>query len=167
MTKEDEKEEYTFEPILKKFDYTLGGYSHRERWSCTRWRWKYQLRNRSKISTSSAVIEHLMRKSTIHSHREGFATSWRKQPKDFGYWNSQTKLPTNIMILKPRHRDKKLECRGRKDHEGKTSRSVLHGLVYAHECALLVNFRIHNMKKNPGGCTRYPKKYWNPCLCKS
>jgi hypothetical protein len=29
----------------------------------------------------------LMIKS-IHSHQEGFATSWRKQPEDFGYWNS-------------------------------------------------------------------------------
>jgi hypothetical protein len=71
------------------------------------------------------------------------------------------------MILKPRLRDKNLECRGRKDHEGKTAGSVLHGLVYTHECALLVNFRIHDTKKNPGGCTGYPKKYWNPCLCKS
>jgi hypothetical protein len=40
-----------------------------------------------------------------------------------------------------------LECHGRKDHEGKTSGSVLHGLVYAHECALLVSFRIHDTKK--------------------
>jgi hypothetical protein len=49
-----------------------------------------------------------------------------------------------------------------KDHEGKTPGSVLHGLVYAHECALLVNFRIHDAKKNPGGRTGYPEKYWNP-----
>jgi hypothetical protein len=42
-----------------------------------------------------------------------------------------------------------LECHGRKDHEGKTSGSVLYGLVYAHECALLVSFRIHDMKKIP------------------
>jgi hypothetical protein len=42
-----------------------------------------------------------------------------------------------------------LECRGRKDHEGKTSGSILHGLVYAHECALLANFYIHDMKKIP------------------
>jgi hypothetical protein len=48
------------------------------------------------------------------------------------------------------------------DHEGKTSGSVLHGLVYAHECALLVNFRIHDAKKNPGGRTGYLDKYWNP-----
>jgi hypothetical protein len=48
-----------------------------------------------------------------------------------------------------------------KDHEGKTSRSVLHGLVYAHECARLVNFHIHDAKKNPGERTGYPEKYWN------
>jgi hypothetical protein len=57
---------------------------------------------------------------------------------------------------------KKLECRGCKDHEGKTSGFVLHGLVYAHECALLVNFRIHDAKKNPSGRTWYPEKHWNP-----
>jgi hypothetical protein len=54
------------------------------------------------------------------------------------------------------------ECRGHKDHEGKTSGSVLHGLLYAHECALLVDFCIHDTKKNPGGRTGYPKNYWNP-----
>jgi hypothetical protein len=32
------------------------------------------------------------------------------------------------------------ECRGRKDDEGKTSGSILHDLVYAHECALLISF---------------------------
>jgi hypothetical protein len=49
-----------------------------------------------------------------------------------------------------------------KDHEGKTSGSILHGLVCAHECALLVNFCVYDAKKNPGGCTRYPENYWNP-----
>jgi hypothetical protein len=39
------------------------------------------------------------------------------------------------------------ECRGRKDHEGKTSGSILHALVFAHECALLVNFHILDTKK--------------------
>jgi hypothetical protein len=39
------------------------------------------------------------------------------------------------------------ECHDRKDHEGKTSGSVLHGLEFAHECALLVNFCIHDTKK--------------------
>jgi hypothetical protein len=41
------------------------------------------------------------------------------------------------------------ECCDRKDHEGKTSGSVLHGLVFAHKCALLVIFRIHDSKKIP------------------
>jgi hypothetical protein len=72
------------------------------------------------------------------------------------------KAHDKLTILKPRHRNKNLECHGHKDHEGKTSGSVLHGLVYAHECTLLVNFRIHDAKKNPGGRTGYPKKYWNP-----
>jgi hypothetical protein len=49
-----------------------------------------------------------------------------------------------------------------KDHEGKTSGSVLDGLVYAYECALLVIFHIHDAKKNPCGRNGYPEKYWNP-----
>jgi hypothetical protein len=49
-----------------------------------------------------------------------------------------------------------------KYHEGKTSGSILHGLVYAHECALLVNFRVYDAKKNLGGRTGYPENYWNP-----
>jgi hypothetical protein len=57
------------------------------------------------------------------------------------------KAQDKIVILKPRHRDKNLECHDY--HEGKTSGSILHGLVYAHECALLVNFRIHDAKKIP------------------
>jgi hypothetical protein len=69
------------------------------------------------------------------------------------------KARDKLMILKLRHRDKKLECHDHKDHERKTSGSVLHGLVYTHECALLVNFRIHDAKKNPGGRTGYPEKY--------
>jgi hypothetical protein len=31
--------------------------------------------------------------------------------------------------------------------EGKTPGSILCGLVYAHECALLVNIRVYDMKK--------------------
>jgi hypothetical protein len=42
-----------------------------------------------------------------------------------------------------------LECHGRKDHEGKALGSILHGLIYAHECALLVSFHIHDTKKIP------------------
>jgi hypothetical protein len=34
-----------------------------------------------------------------------------------------------------------------KDHDGKTTGSVLCGLVYAPECALLVTFRVCDAKK--------------------
>jgi hypothetical protein len=57
------------------------------------------------------------------------------------------KAQEKIVILKPRCCDIKLECHDY--HEGKTSGSVLHGLVYAHECALLVNFYFHDAKKVP------------------
>jgi hypothetical protein len=43
------------------------------------------------------------------------------------------------------------KCHGHKDHEGKTSRSVLHCLLFAQECTMLVIFRIHDMKKIPAG----------------
>jgi hypothetical protein len=67
------------------------------------------------------------------------------------------KAQDKIAILKPRRRDKKLECH---DYdEGKTSGSILHGLVYTHECTLLVNFCIHDAKKNSGGHTGYPENY--------
>jgi hypothetical protein len=36
-----------------------------------------------------------------------------------------------------------------KNHEGKTPGSVLCGLVYAHECALLINFCVYDAKKIP------------------
>jgi hypothetical protein len=51
------------------------------------------------------------------------------------------------------------ECRGRKDHEGKTSGSVLHGLIFTQECALLVIFLYPRYEENPGGRVGYPKKY--------
>jgi hypothetical protein len=43
----------------KKFDYSLGGYSHQECWSRTRWRWKMStLRERLKII--DYVLEHII-----------------------------------------------------------------------------------------------------------
>jgi hypothetical protein len=73
----------------------------------------------------------------------------KKTIRRFRVLKQPNKAHHKIKILKPRRHDKKLECCDRKDHEGKTSGFVLHGLVYAHECALLVNFRIHNAKKIP------------------
>jgi hypothetical protein len=66
------------------------------------------------------------------------------------------------MILGLSHRDESLNAMILKDHEVKTSGSILHGLVYAPKYALLEIFCIYDTKKNPSGCTRYPKNYWNP-----
>jgi hypothetical protein len=46
-------------------------------------------------------------------------------------------------------------------HEGKTPGSVLCGPVSAHGCALLVCIRVHDAKKNPGGCTGYSENHWD------
>jgi hypothetical protein len=53
------------------------------------------------------------------------------------------------MILGLSHHDESLNVMIIKDHEGKTSGSILHGLVYAPECALLVIFHIYDAKKIP------------------
>jgi hypothetical protein len=74
--------------------------------------------------------------SLVHSYREGFASSRARTTQRFWVMKQPNKAQDKIIILKPRSRDKKLECHDY--HEGKTSGSVLHGLVYAHECALLV-----------------------------
>jgi hypothetical protein len=63
----------------------------------------------------------------------------KEEPDNFGYYNNQTRLSKNTFLDRV-HRDNMSECRGRKDHEGKTSGSVLHGLVFTRECALLVLF---------------------------
>jgi hypothetical protein len=64
------------------------------------------------------------------------------------YYNHQTRL--SIIFFSDRvRRDNISKCRGRKDHEGKTSGPILHGVVFTQECALLVLFRIHDMKKYP------------------
>jgi hypothetical protein len=82
--------------------------------------------------------KHRIINSTFHSHREGYVASKIRNPEILG-----------IETAKQGSHDNMLECHGRKDHEGKTSGSVLHGLVFAHECALLVNFHINDTKKIP------------------
>jgi hypothetical protein len=77
----------------------------------------------------------------------GICDKLRRQPNDFGHGNSQTRLTIKFWCSSHIRRDKMLECYGCKDHEGKTSGSVLHGLACAHECALLVSLCIHNTKK--------------------
>jgi hypothetical protein len=73
----------------------------------------------------------------------------KKTMQRFRVLKQPNKAHDKIIILKPRRHNKKLECRGRKDHEVKTLGSVLHDLVYAYEYVLLVNFCIHDAKKIP------------------
>jgi hypothetical protein len=95
--------------------------------------------------------------STFYSRQEGFAKSRKKKPDNFGHYNSKTRLLNNIFSDRVR-RDNMSECRGRKDHEGKTSGSVLHGLVFTQECALLVLFPYLRYEENLGGHCGYTKK---------
>jgi hypothetical protein len=156
-TRRREKKTIFLSLYSKIFDYSLGGYSHREHWSCTRWRWN--ILTTYWVNHWLHCLKYQRRNLLFHSHREGFVTNWRKTTQRFWVLKLPNKAHDKLMTLKPHHHDKKLECHDRKDHEGKTSGSVLHGLVYAHECALLVNFHIHDAKKNPGGCTGYLEKY--------
>jgi hypothetical protein len=167
-TKEDKKRKQIFLILYpKKFEYSLEGYSYRKRWSCTqlstlqarRQNYRTRIGVNYRLHCQQINIGHWY--SLIHSHPEGFSTSRRKQPEDFGYWNSQTRLTTKLWFSSCVVAINSLNAMVVKDHEGKTSGSVLYGLVYAHECTLLVNFRIHNAKKNPSGCTGYLEKYWN------
>jgi hypothetical protein len=47
------------------------------------------------------------------------------------------------------------------DREGKTPGSVVCGLVYAPECALLVTFRVYDTKKILVDALGTPENYWN------
>jgi hypothetical protein len=52
-------------------------------------------------------------------------------------------------------RDKMSECRDRKDHEGKTLGSIMHGLVPAQEYSLLVFFSVSMTRR---------KSRWTRCV---
>jgi hypothetical protein len=47
------------------------------------------------------------------------------------------------------------------DREGKTPGSILCGLVYAPECALLVTFHVYDAKKIMVDTLGTPENYWN------
>jgi hypothetical protein len=149
---EESKEQIFLSLYSKKFfDYSLGGYSHRERWSRTQW--KLQIM-RVMEQALEYITKYLVKKWTSdicyllsYTHREGFLTSQGFcNPKildikivNQGYsdWNYDSRVASsrqnmNAVIVK--------------DHEGKTSGSILYDLVYAPECALLVIFHIYDAK---------------------
>jgi hypothetical protein len=79
----------------------------------------------------------------IHDYLKG------EQLKDFSHFNSQTRLARKINDSQVKSSRQNLNAMVIKDHEGKTPGSVLCGLVYAPECALLVTFRVYDAKKIP------------------
>jgi hypothetical protein len=71
----------------------------------------------------------------------------RKTTGELWVIKQPNKALSNIVFSSHVRREHMLECHDRKNHEDKTTESVLDGLLYAHECALLVNFCIHDTKK--------------------
>jgi hypothetical protein len=72
----------------KTFNYSLGGYSHWEHWSCTR-NIDYWL---------EAIIDFIVNNMNIHCFTpigRNLQLVTEKQPENFGYWNSQTRLTIN------------------------------------------------------------------------
>jgi hypothetical protein len=72
-----------------------------------------------------------------------------EQLEDFAHLNSQTRLEREVNDFQAKSSRQSLNAVVKKDHEGKTPGSVLCGLVYAPECALLVTFRVYDTKKIP------------------
>jgi hypothetical protein len=146
------RRQYIWAYTQKTFDYSLGGYSHREHWSCTRWQWatldndkKYhRLIGRQKSLTILSTKWHrLLPSGAIRDYLK------EKQLKDFAHFNSQTRLARKSNDSQAKSSRQSLNAVVIKDHEGKTPGSVLCGLVYAPECALLVTFRVYDAKKIP------------------
>jgi hypothetical protein len=72
-----------------------------------------------------------------------------EQLESFVHFNSQTRIARKINDSQAKSSRQSLNVMVIKDHEGKTLGSVLCGLVYAPECALLVTFRVYDAKKIP------------------
>jgi hypothetical protein len=70
-----------------------------------------------------------------------------EQLEYFAHLNSQTRLAKEVNNSQAKSSQQSLNAMVIKGHEGKTPGSVLCGLVYAHECALLVTFRVYDAKK--------------------
>jgi hypothetical protein len=118
------------------FDYSLGGNSHRERWSRTR-RNLYRLERGKKAREDlERAITHIGREYIFNPGGTTRRFSELKQSNKAATYNSRvasSRQNSNAMIEIYR--------------EGKTPGSVLCGLVYTHGCALLVIIRVYDAKK--------------------
>jgi hypothetical protein len=138
----------SFETILEKkyfFDYSLGGYSHRERWVRTRRCFEQRRRIR-------------FWKQHYYHWEEDFYRSRLNNPNILSIGSVNKAATYDSRVASSRQNSNAvIEIY----HEGKTPGSVLCGTVYAHGCALLVCIRVYDAKKNPGGRTRYPENHWD------
>jgi hypothetical protein len=133
-----------------KFGYSLGGYSHRERWARTRWYLFMNTRAKKAKEDSGSIITPIEREFSIDLGWITRIFCTLKQSNKAATYDSRvasSRQNLNAMI----------EIR----HEGKTPGSVLCGPVYAHGCALLVCIRVYDAKKNHGGHTGYPENHWD------
>jgi hypothetical protein len=88
---QDKQQEFlSLYPIF--FDYSLGGYSHRERWSRTRWNEVINYASKEKNYRAYIGANYRLPYQTIniwhcyaliHSHREGFASSRARTTQRF------------------------------------------------------------------------------------
>jgi hypothetical protein len=85
-----------------------------------------------------------------YSHWELFTIIWRKSNSKILHTSTVKQgLREKINDSQAESSRQSLNVMVIKDHEGKTSGSILCGLVYAPECALLVTFRVYDAKKIP------------------
>ena len=149
-------------------DQSLGGYSHRERWSRTRW--KFSLR-KATDKTKRKIIEYIFGGKHQESGKIfesifggkhltpiGSAGSHPKKsmnPKKWVIPSAEQRHPIKMLSERVR-RDKILNAMIAKIHEGKTPGSILCGVVPAPECALPPIIHIDDMMKNPSGRVGYP-----------
>jgi hypothetical protein len=138
------RKQYIWAYTRKTFDYSLEGYSHREHWSCTRWQCimlvkddKYhRLIGQQTSSTILSTKWHrLLPSGVIRDYLK------EKELEDFSHFNNQTRLARKINDSQAKSSRRSLNVVVIKDHEGKTPRSVLCGLVYA---PLLVTFCVYD-----------------------
>jgi hypothetical protein len=120
------------EPILERFfDYSLGGYSHRERRARTR-RYLFMTTGAKKVKDDSM-------KASLLPSEASFYLIMVIQPEYFQ--SNKTAICDSWVVLSQRHSNAMIY------HEGKTPGSILCGLVYAHGCTLLVCIRVYDAKK--------------------
>jgi hypothetical protein len=91
---------------------------------------------------------HCRQNDIDYSHRELFAIIWRKNnSNNLHISTAKQGLQRRSINSQAKSSRQSLNVVVIRDHEGKTPRSVLCGLVYAPECALLVTFRVYGAKK--------------------